>query len=74
MIWTQNPILPPFLTLMLTSHVSMMSWPKLYRASGPPIPQKILIRDLRVEVQNEGYPKKQKQNSTKKISGWKLEP
>jgi len=66
MIWTQNPILPPFLTLMLTSHVSMMSQPKLYRGSGHPTPHKILIRDLRVEVQNEGY---QKQNATKKIAG-----
>lgn len=51
---------------MLTSHVSMMSQPKLYRGSGHPTPHKILIRDLRVEVQNEGY---QKQNATKKIAG-----
>jgi hypothetical protein len=72
MIWTQNPILPPFLTLMLTSHVSMMSWPKLYRGSGRPIPHKILIRGLKggvvggreLKVQNEGY-QKQKRHKKK---------
>jgi hypothetical protein len=51
----------------------MISWPKLYRGSARPVPHKILIRDLRVEVQNEGY-QKEKKNATKNKSGWKLEP
>jgi hypothetical protein len=38
----------------------MISWPKLYRGSARPVPHKILIRDLRVEVQNEGYQKEKK--------------